>query len=319
MKVVYKNYEPNQGLDELQAKIYTEASGLPATAEEIRARNIQRDSRMTQYALADDGAPLAYVTCRDSNSEPGRTYIGYPWKLSGCPNDVQQQLFDDQLAFLRTRDETKSIGSTVVMGSKIADTQLEFLYERGFREDNQIYLYNEDLDVKEVNKWNLNAEESSYTAKAAAEDDVEGLMELIQSDSYIRNAFPNDDAMRAYLVDRVLKDGHGVIILKDDKMVAASAVLKLSPDNPSLSGDQGRYIMRFTAKRPGYKGVWKRLVVEIAKECVTSKLVDVPFRLRTSYTSRDPSAAGSSLWSLLPGYPCFSFVGFLPDCSFRQK
>ena len=82
MKVVYKNYEPDQGLDELQAKIFTEASGLPATADEIRARNTQRDSKMTLYALTEDGNPLGYVTCRDSTSEEGRTYISFPWKLA---------------------------------------------------------------------------------------------------------------------------------------------------------------------------------------------------------------------------------------------
>ncbi|MHA1906889.1 MAG: hypothetical protein ACW98Y_06320 [Candidatus Thorarchaeota archaeon] len=292
MKVVYKNYEKDQGLDEIQAKIYAEASGLPATAEEIKARNIERDQKMTRYALTDDGSPLAYVTCRDSSSEEGRTYIGYPWKLSDCPKEAQKKLFDEQLDYLKNREETKSIGSTVVMGSKIAEKQLKFLYKHGFREDDQIYFYNEDLDAKKVSKWELNEEESSYSAKTATVDDVKGLMELIQSDPYIRNAFPNEDALKTYLVDRVLKDGHAVIVIKDDKMVAASAALKITPDSPFLSGDEDRYIMRFAAMRPGYKGAWKRLVVEIAKECVSSKLVDVPFRIRTTYTSRDPVAAG---------------------------
>ena len=292
MKVQYKNYEADQGLDELQAKIYTEASDLPATAEEIRARNIERDQKMTRYALKEDGSPLAYVTCRDSSSEHGRTYIGYPWTLADCPKEAQQKLFSEQLDYLKKREETKSIGSTVVMGSKIAEKQLKFLYKHGFREEDQIYFYNKDLDVKKVSKWELNDEESSYTAKTATTEDVEGMMELIQSDSYIRNAFPNEDAKKTYLVDRVLKDGHAVIILKDNKMVAASAALKITPDSPLLSGDEDRYIMRFSAIRPGYKGAWKRLVVEIAKECVASKLVDVPFRLRTTYTSRDPVAAG---------------------------
>lgn len=292
MKVVYKNYEADQGLDELQAKIYTEASGLPATAEEIRARNIERDQKMTQYALTEAGEPLAYVTCRDSSSELGRTYIGYPWKLPDCPKEAQMKLFAEQLDYLKNREETKSIGSTVVMGSKIAEKQLEFLYTQGFREDDQIYFYNEDFEAKEVSKWKLNEVESSYTAKVATVEDVKGLMDLIKSDSYIRNAFPNDDAMRAYLVDRVLKDGHAIVILKDDKMVAASAALRLTPDSPSLVGDEDRFIMRFSAIRPGYKGVWRRLVIEIAKELVASKLVDVPFRLRTTYTSRDPVAAG---------------------------
>ncbi len=311
MKVVYKNYEPDQGLDEVQAKIFTEASGLPATAEEIKARNLERDLKMTRYALTEDGSPLSYVTCRDSSSEDGRTYISFPWNLPDCPKEVPKKIFAEQLEYLKNREETKSIGSTVVMGSKIAEKQLKFLYKHGFREEDQIYFYIEDLNAKEVAKWKLNEEESSYSAKAATADDIKGLMELIKTDSYLKNAFPNDDAMKAYLADRVLKDGHAVIVLKDDKMVAASAALKLTPANASLTGNEDRYIMRFSAMRPGYKGAWKRLVVEIAKECVASKLVDVPFRIRTTYTSRDPVAAGIA--EIRPELELFEKVLVLED------
>ncbi|MCK5238910.1 MAG: hypothetical protein KAR33_05130 [Candidatus Thorarchaeota archaeon] len=292
MKVVYKNYEPDQGLDELQAKIYTEASGLPATAEEIKARNITRPSEMTRYALTEDDTPLAYVTSRDSSSEPGRTYIGYPWKLKDCPDEAQKAIFTDVMKFLKGREETKTIGTTVVVGSKIADQQLKFFHKLGFREEDQIYIYNKDLNVKKVSKWDLGDKESSYDARGITIEDIDDMIELIQSDPYIKNAFPNKDAIREYLENRVLKDGHAVAVFKDKKFIAASAVLRATPDSPIISGDEDRYIMRFSAMRPGYKGAWKRLVVEIAKECVAANLVDVPLLLRTTFTSRDPVATG---------------------------
>ena len=90
-KTVYRNWEQDQGLEDIQAKIYTEAASLPASADEIRERNIRRDSQMTRYALTEDGKPLAYVTARDSGSEPGRTYIGYPWAMPNCPKEVQER------------------------------------------------------------------------------------------------------------------------------------------------------------------------------------------------------------------------------------
>lgn len=63
MKAVSRYYEPNQGLEELQAKIYPENSGHPATAVQIRERFKveKRDLKTVHYALTDDGKPLAYV------------------------------------------------------------------------------------------------------------------------------------------------------------------------------------------------------------------------------------------------------------------
>ena len=76
MDVKYTIWEPDKGLEEIQAEIFSHASGIPERAELIRRRNMQRAPEMTRYALTEDGKPLAYVTARDSSSGEGRTYIG---------------------------------------------------------------------------------------------------------------------------------------------------------------------------------------------------------------------------------------------------
>ena len=88
MKVKYTVWEPDKGLEDIQAKIFSTASGIPERAEVIRSRNLGKAHEMTRYALTEDGEPLAYVTARDSSSENGRTYIGYPWTMPDCPEEV---------------------------------------------------------------------------------------------------------------------------------------------------------------------------------------------------------------------------------------
>ena len=46
MKVKYMKWESGQGLEEVQAKIYTEVSGLPARAEQIGPRNVDLSQRL---------------------------------------------------------------------------------------------------------------------------------------------------------------------------------------------------------------------------------------------------------------------------------
>ena len=51
MKVKYTKWVDGKGLEDIQAEIYAEASGLPAQGWQIRDRNIQRGEDATRYAL----------------------------------------------------------------------------------------------------------------------------------------------------------------------------------------------------------------------------------------------------------------------------
>ncbi|MFX0078388.1 MAG: hypothetical protein ACFE8O_04030 [Candidatus Hermodarchaeota archaeon] len=306
MKVVYRHYEPDQGLDELQAKIYTEASGLPARAEEIRQRNLSRDPKMTWYALTEKGDPLAYITSRDSGSEYGRTYIGYPWTMPNAPTEVQAKLFGEISAFLKTRKETRELATTVVFTSKIAEKQLDYWHKKGFVEEEWLYRYVNDYDVNEAANWKISDKSSKLTCRKATKKDLDILVELSQADPYISTAFPTVDAFKAYFKDRVLKDGHAVLIFDKDKLVAASAPLRIEPDQLFILGDEARIIMRFTSIRPGYQHVWKRLVSEVAKEIKVAGWPDTPLRISFDFSSRVPWA--TSLAAIKPEIQLFEVI-----------
>ena len=245
---------------------------------------------MTRYALTADGKPLAYITSRDSTSQKGRTYIGYPWALPGAPEEVQATLFDELYAYLKKRKETEEIATTVVFTAKIADRQLAYWQEKGFVEDERLYRYNLDFDIDEVSQWKLPKELKTFTSRSATTEDLKYLYEVTQADPVLANDFATKEACENYFKDRVLKDGHAVLLFDEDQVIAASAPLRIEPDQLFLLGDETRFLMRFTAIRPGYQYAWKRLVVEISKEIKAAGWDKVPLRASFFFTTNAPIA-----------------------------
>jgi hypothetical protein len=294
MKVVYKNWEQNQGLEEIQAKIYTEVSGLPtrATAEEITERNNNRGPDMTRYALTESGEPLAYITSNIDDDEPWEALIGYPWAMSECPQEVQEKLFNEQMSYLKGKAGIQKLITAIILSSKISDKQFQFFIDKDFSVDEVVYLYNKDLEIEEVSKWELDENAKQLTSRLATKDDLELLFEIHKADAELSRELTEEEEMKNYYQSRVLEDGHAILLFDGDKVVAASAPLRFTGRGVYISEDEEVIIMRFTAIRPEYPFAWKRLAVEIAKECVKIGWTDLPFRIRTAYTSQSTVARG---------------------------
>jgi hypothetical protein len=302
MKVQYKKWESGQGLEEIQAQIYTEVSGLPARAEQIGPRNDDRGTDATRYALTEDGKPLAYVTSATGGDESWRGFIGYPWSMKDCPRDVKDKLFDELLEHVYSTEGVKQVRTAVVVGSKTKDEQIEYFKEKGFEEAERYYTYTKDLDIEKSAaidvKKKFDGKEAELTSRVATEDDISALVELCLADPNLRRAFPDEEAFSAYFKDRVLADGHCVMLFDGDKLVSASAPLKFAPDGNLVKGEEDRYIMRFTAARPGYEFAWNRLTIELAKECKAAGMTDLP--LRTWFGFRTQGAAAIGLAKMNP-------------------
>lgn len=292
MKVKYTVWEPDKGLEDIQAKIFSTASGIPERAELIRQRNLQRAPEMTRYALTEDGEPLAYVTARDSSSGEGRTYIGYPWTMPDCPEKVQLKIFDELMSYLEKREETKEIGTTIITRSALREQQVEFFSKRGFEEDERIFTYILPLDVEETAKQKVSDRASSLKSKSATEKDIDDLVEIFMAEDGLRNQIADEAAARSYFTDRVLQTGHAVLLYDGDKVVAGTAPLRFEPDGNRVRGDEARIIMRFTAIRPGYDYAWSRLLVEMAKECKKAGWTDVPIQAESWVTGEGAAIQG---------------------------
>jgi len=292
MNVVYKKWNPDDGLEEVQAKIYTEVSGLPARAEEIKPRNNTRGVDSTRYALTKEGEPLAYVTSWLSDDEPGRGGIGYPWSMKDCPDEAKLQIFDELFTHLKKEKKLTEIRTGIVMNSKIAKDQVKFFKERGFEEVERAYRYTKDMDVEKLASKKLEGKYAKLKSQFATKDDVDALIEVSLSDPQLKRAFPDEEGFRNYFENRVLEQGNAVLILDEDKVVAASAILKMEPDGIFLFGEEERVLMRFTAIRPGYRYAWKRLVVEIAKDAKNAGMKDIPLRVGFGFTTDGAVASG---------------------------
>lgn len=296
MKVQYKKWESGKGLEEIQAQIYTEVSGLPARPEQIAPRNDDRGADATRYALTEDGKALAYVTSSISNDEPWRGFIGYPWSMKDCPAEVKDKIFQELLDHLYSKDGIKQVRSAIVVGSKTKKEQINYLKGKGFVESERFYTYTKDLNIEKSAaikvEEKFDGQEAELISRVATEKDIPALVELCLADPHLRGAFPDEEAFTTYFKDRVLKDGHCVMLFDGDKPVSATAPLRFAPEGNILKGEEERYIMRFTAARPGYEYSWNRLTIELAKECKAGGMTDIPLRVWFGFRAGGPAAIG---------------------------
>ncbi|MFX1607230.1 MAG: hypothetical protein ACFFDD_15195 [Promethearchaeota archaeon] len=292
MNIVYKKWNPDEKLEEAQAKIYTGVSGLPARPEEIKPRNIQRGEDSTRYVLTKEGEPLAYVTSWISDENPAEGGIGYPWSFPECPPEAKEKIFNELFTHLKEDKNLKDIRTGIVLSSKIAKDQIKFFEEKGFKEVERAYRYSKDLDIEKMASKKVEGKAAKLTSRPATREDIDLLIDVALSDPQLNRAFPNEDGFRAYFENRVLKDGHAVLVLDGDKVVAASAPLKMNPNGVFLLGDEERTLMRFIAIRPGYSYAWKRLVVEIAKEVKKAGWTKTPLRLSFGFSTEGAIASG---------------------------
>ena len=290
MKVIYRHYEPDQNLEEIRAKIYTTASGLPASADLIRLQAQNSDPKLMQFAFTDKDEPLAYISASGSDSLPWTIGMGYPWALPGCPSNVQEKIFKDLVNYIKENKKIQEIITGVTLTSKIADEHIRFFTKKGFTEKERVFLYALDYDVTEVSGWKLTKELRAFRSQVATSKDIDRLIEVCLSDPNTRNAFPTPEAWESYFKDRVLKDGHAVMVLNGDQVVAASAPLRFKPDGIFLRGKEERTIMRFRAVRPGYRAAWKRLLIELAKETVAAGWTDLPLREQIFFSTNEFTA-----------------------------
>ncbi|TFH06027.1 MAG: hypothetical protein E4H14_11610 [Candidatus Thorarchaeota archaeon] len=294
MKVQYKNWEPGKKYEEVQARIYTKVSGIPVNPEQIGPRNDGRGVDATRYAFTEDGEPLAYITSDVVDENQGRVLVGYPWSLPGCPVEVKDKLLNDMIEHLKTKETTRTIITSVVLQSKTSDDQIAYFKERGFVEDENGFTYNKDFDVELKSKEKFDGPAGALKAKIATDNDLDVLIALTKEDPRMSTAFPNDDAYESYFKERVLKDGHAVILFDGEIAVAASAPLLFKPDGRILQGDEDRIIMRFTSIELGYGYAWKRLLVEIAKSAKDAGWNKTPIRVGFGFSSQDPLAVNIS-------------------------
>jgi hypothetical protein len=290
MKIIFCHYEPNQGLDEIQDQIFTEVSGLPSyTRLRHEGSSSSKDPKLSRFALTEEGRPLAYVIARESRSHTGRIYIFYPYTLPDCPPEAQERIFDELLEYIKKNKKSSEIASAVIQRSKIAEKQLEFIRSKGFFEKERVYFYNVDYDVDEVSEWMVQGE-AGYSSRPARSDDLEMLVDLCQADLKMGALFSDREACERHMRDRILQEGLTLLVFHEERLIAATYMIRAKPGSYNLSGDEERVLLGFVATRLGFPDAWKLLLVEAARACRGAGWSDVPLRLRFYFFTRLPIA-----------------------------
>lgn len=268
MKVIYKFYTPNQGLEEIQARIFNHNTGFNATAEEIRERykRGKTNPHFIRYAFSEEGQPLAYVQARVAQDKS--ILIGYPWAYPECPEEVQNVLFDEMLAYILQK-EPKQINYWI---RNDWEKQTQFFERKGFRRTIEGFCYL--FDVKDLSQ--RTSEDLTYHSRVATLDDLEFLIEIGSIDKELKRLFSRS-WLQDYFTNKVLKDGHCILVFdNEEQIVCASAPLRWKEE----AEDVEKHIMlRFTATRPGNERAWETLVIALAKECTVIEWTDLPIRV----------------------------------------
>ncbi len=266
MEIVYRFYEPNQGLEEIQAHLYNQVTGEKATAEQIRARyeTEKTNPKFVRYAFDENSEPLAYIQAR---KEKKSFAIGYPWALPSCPPEVQEKLFNEMLDYIKQKNPHEI---SYWLKSTWKD-QISFFTSRGFVR--QVEGFGYDFDVSAVSK--LEIPDQTFTSRIASDDDFDLLLEIAKVDEDLKKVY-TEEWFKNYFKDKVLPDGHCVLVFQDNLIVCASAPLKEWPDKTEADDYM---ILRFTATRPGYINAWKTLIIDVTRECVTTGWTEKPLRV----------------------------------------
>lgn len=266
LDIIYRQYEPDKGLEEIQAKIFNQATGEKATAENIKNRyeKEKTNPRFVRYAYTKDGTPLAY--CQARRDDKKSIAIGYPWAVPECPTEVQEKIFDELFGYIKESKPKEISYWLKVTWQK----QIDFFKRKGFVKTIQGLQF--DFDVNVISQIKIPNE--PFYSRLATNDDLNLLVEIAKVDRELKRVF-TEEGLRNYFQDKVLKDGHCVLVFKGDLLVCASAPLREWPDKEN----DDYMIMRFLATRPGYEHALKKLVFEVATECVAIGWTDMPLRI----------------------------------------
>ena len=143
MEINYRFYEPNQGLEEIQAKIFSQANNQVVTGKEIQERFEREkiDPKTVRYAFTKDNKPLAYIQARDYENIR-EVHIGRTWSMPDCPEEVKIKMFDNLLTYMKGRKSELRLK----FKTSGEPEQIKFAEDRGFKLDHKNIRFTIDLE-----------------------------------------------------------------------------------------------------------------------------------------------------------------------------
>ena len=277
--IKYETYKPESGFEQMQADIYNSVAskygGTTVTAKDIENRikigHPKQDTNGIRFAVDENGQGLAYIQYR-LYTNGTQLYIGYPWARNECPPEVQDKLYNDLVSYLKSKfssDEYKDLYLGYI-SNNFTDV-VNWIKNKGFEYYNSYSYFEADLEIL----MNLEVK-SDVEVKEASENDLNLLVDLGMNSSM---KSMGEEGLRSYFRDKVLPDGNCIIIFKDNKPIASTAVLNGYFNNKASH-------LRFTAVRDGFDGYYTTLLKHTASISLKNGL-SLPVRMNIGYKLRE--------------------------------
>ncbi|MHA2270772.1 MAG: hypothetical protein ACXACI_02850 [Candidatus Hodarchaeales archaeon] len=254
----YRYWEPDQGLEEQQAKVYYEANDIdfrPEAPNRIKEQFSKFNIKPEHVRYAFRGEKMVgYIHAR-IQERVKEIVLSYPWTVPNTPAEVRDTLFDEMVQFFQDQDEFSDFQIRVNPFTK-PEANLEFLKQRGFVIKNTWKRLL--LPLSEVAKGNY---DPKFTSRFGTEEDIEALISLTKDDGSYAKQLDSDEKIRKYITENVLPTGHLVLVYENEILTAACAPKE----------EEKRVIMDFAVFRDvKNQEPFVPLFVELAKACVNS-------------------------------------------------
>lgn len=217
MDIIYKNYTPNEGLEEIQGNLYSMNNDRTVTGKEIQERFEQEkiDPKSVIYAFKSDNKPLAYIQARDY-PQLGQTHIGRPWAIPECPDEVKEKMFNDLFKYMVSRETDLKL---------LLNTNLDSKMEQLAKDNDMVLdrnLIQLEFDLTTLAKFDKSS--YNYTIRKANTDDLEAIY-TCRNLAYRTDPNERNDRFTEYL-KTTIESGYFYLVYEGETLIGAGASRK---------------------------------------------------------------------------------------------
>ncbi|MHA1510799.1 MAG: hypothetical protein ACTSRX_03670 [Promethearchaeota archaeon] len=217
MNIIYKNYAPNEGLEEIQGKLYSMNNNRTVTGKEIKDRFEQEkiDPKSVIYAFSSDNKPLAYIQARDY-PQLGQIQLGRPWAIPECPDEVKEKLINDLFKYMVSRETDLKL---------LLNTNLDPKMEKLAKDHDMVMdrnLVQLEFDTTTLAKFDKSP--YNYTIHKATIDDLEAIY-TCRNLAYRTDPNERNDRFTEYL-KTTIESGYFYLVYEGETLIGAGASRK---------------------------------------------------------------------------------------------
>jgi hypothetical protein len=226
MEINYKNYEPNQGLEEIQAKLYSMNNNREVKGEDIQKRFEEEkiDPKSVLYAFTENNEPLGYVQARDY-PQLGQIHMGRPWTTPECPEEVKDKLFNELFSYMVSRKSDLNL-----LLNTNNDPKLEKLaLEKEMKLDRNVIQF--EFDINSLSQFD--ATSYNYSIRKATIEDLD-IIKRCRNLAYSQDPDDNNERMLEFL-KTTIETGYFYLIFDENTLIGACASRKPADDDETMN------------------------------------------------------------------------------------